>query len=143
MGRQLENISSLFYEGDEMTPFDYIKAINYTKEQMIVDDISEKDYNPFIVNRGLSMGIDTVLQANEMNMRHGLPKRLQFDFLLNSISKRKRFDKWQKADKSEDLEYVKAYYNYSYPKAIAALQVLSPTQLNQIKKKISNKGGVK
>ena len=90
-----------------MTPFDYIKAINYTKEQMIVDDISEKDYNPFIVNRGLSMGIDTVLQANEMNMRHGLPKRLQFDFLLNSISKRKRFDKWQKADKSEDLEYDK------------------------------------
>ena len=125
-----------------MTPFDYIKAINYTKEQMIVDDISEKDYNPFIVNRGLSMGIDTVLQANEMNMRHGLPKRLQFDFLLNSISKRKRFDKWQKADKSEDLEYVKAYYNYSYSKAIAALQVLSPTQLNEIKKKISNKGGV-
>ena len=125
-----------------MTPFDYIKAINYTKEQMIVDDISEKDYNPFIVNRGLSMGIDTVLQANEMNMRHGLPKRLQFDFLLNSISKRKRFDKWQKADKSEDLEYVKAYYNYSYPKANAALQVLSPTQLNEIKKKISNKGGV-
>ena len=125
-----------------MTPFDYVKAINYIKSNLIVDDLTEKEYNPFIVNRALSMGIDTVLQANEMNRSPHLEKRLQFDFLLNSISKRKRFDKWQKADKSEDLEYVKAYYNYSYSKAIAALQVLSPTQLSDIKRKITNKGGV-
>ena len=125
------------------TPFDYVKAISTTKENMIVDDLTEREYNPFIVNRALSMGIDTVLQANEMNQRHHLSKKLQFDFLLNSISKRKRFDKWQKADKSEDLEYVKAYYNYSYPKAVAALSVLSDKQLELIKKKITNKGGVK
>ncbi|MEC8552286.1 MAG: DNA polymerase clamp loader subunit A [Pseudomonadota bacterium] len=125
------------------TPFDYVKAISTTKENMIVDDLTEREYNPFIVNRALSMGIDTVLQANEMNQRHHLSKKLQFDFLLNSISKRKRFDKWQKADKSEDLDYVKAYYNYSYPKAVSALSVLSPTQIETIKKKIDNKGGVK
>lgn len=125
------------------TPFDYIKAITTTKEKMIVDDLTEKEYNPFIVNRGLSMGIDTVLQANEMNQRHHLGKKLQFDFLLNSVSKRKRFDKWQKADKSEDLDYVRAYYNYSYPKAVAALSVLSAKQLDEIKRKITNKGGVK
>ena len=125
------------------TPFDYVKAISYTKEDMIVDDITEKDYNPFIVNRALSMGVDTVLQANEMNQRHHLSKKLQFDFLLNSISKRKRFDKWQKADKSDELDYVRAYYNYSYPKAIAALSVLSNQQIETIKKKIDNKGGVK
>ena len=125
------------------TPFDYVKAISYTKEDMIVDDITEKDYNPFIVNRALSMGIDTVLQANEMNQRHHLSKKLQLDFLLNSISKRKRFDKWQKANKSEELDYVRAYYNYSYPKAIAALSVLSNQQIDTIKKKIDNKGGVK
>jgi len=124
------------------TPFDYVKAIQSTKEDMIVDDLSEKEYNPFIVNRALSMGIDTVLQANEMNQRHHLGKKLQFDFLLNSISKRKRFDKWQKADKSEDLEYVKAYYNYSYPKAVSAISVLTNEQLDYIKKKITNKGGV-
>ena len=125
-----------------MTPFDYAKAINYTNSNLIVDDLTEKEYNPFIVNRALSMGMDTVLKANEMNRSPHLEKRVQFDFLLNSISKRKRFDKWQKADKSEDLEYVKAYYNYSYSKAIAALQVLSPTQLSDIKRKITNKGGV-
>lgn len=125
------------------TPFDYVKAISYTKEDMIVDDITEKDYNPFIVNRALSMGIDTVLQANEMNQRHHLSKKLQFDFLLNSISKRKRFDKWQKADKSEDLDYVRAYFNYSYPKAVSALRILSQKQIDTIKEKVTNKGGVK
>lgn len=125
------------------TPFDYVKAITTTKENMIVDELTEKEYNPYIVNRALSMGIDTVLQANEMNQRHHLGKKLQFDFLLNSISKRKRFDKWQKADKSEDLDYVRAYYNYSYPKAVAALSVLSDKQLDTIKRKITNKGGVK
>nr|BCU99776.1 MAG: hypothetical protein CM15mV30_0700 [uncultured marine virus] len=107
-----------------MTPFDYVKAINYTKSNLIVDDLTEKEYNPFIVNLHLSMGIDTVLQANEMNRSPHL-ESVQFDFLLNSISKRKRFDKWQKAEKSEDLEYVKQYFNYSYPKAVQALSILS------------------
>ena len=124
-------------------PFDYIKAINFTKENLIVDDLTEKEYNAFIINRGLSMGIDTVFQANEMNQRHLLGKKLQFDFLLNSISKRKRFDKWQKADKSEDLDYVRAYFNYSYPKAVSALRILSQKQIDTIKEKVTNKGGVK
>ena len=74
-----------------MTPFDYVKAINYTKSNLIVDDLTEKEYNPFIVNRALSMGMDTVLQANEMNRSPHLEKRLQFDFLLNSISKLIKF----------------------------------------------------
>ena len=124
-------------------PFDYIKAINFTKENLIVDDLTEKEYNAFIINRGLSMGIDTVFQANEMNQRHHLGKKLQFDFLLNSISKRKRFDKWQKADKSEDLDYVRAYFNYADPKAVSALRILSQKQIDTIKEKVTNKGGVK
>lgn len=122
--------------------FDYVKAINFSKEQMIVDDITEKSYNPFIVNRALSMSIDTVLQANEMNMHFHLPKKLQFDFLLNSVSRRKRFDKWQKAQKSDELEYVKEFYKYSYPKALQALSILSPKQIEEIKNKLK-KGGVK
>ena len=125
-----------------MTPFDYVKAINYTKSNLIVDDLTEKEYNPFIVNRALSMGIDTVLQANEMNRSPHLEKRLQFDFLLNSISKRKRFDKWQKAEKSEDLEYVKQCYGYSNAKAKQALDILTDEQISTLKHKL-RKGGMK
>ena len=50
-----------------MSPFDYLNAINYTKKDIMVDDIAEKQYNPFMVNRGLSYFQDTVLMANEMN----------------------------------------------------------------------------
>ena len=50
-----------------MSPFDYLNAINYTKKDTMVDDIAEKQYNPFMVNRGLSYFQDTVLMAKEMN----------------------------------------------------------------------------
>ena len=117
--------------------------LNAYLDGLLRKHLTEKEYNPFIVNRALSMGMDTVLQANEMNRSPHLEKRLQFDFLLNSISKRKRFDKWQKAEKSEDLEYVKQYFNYSYPKAVQALSILSPKQLNEIKTILNKKGGTK
>ena len=78
-----------------MSPFDYLNAINYTKKDIMVDDFAEKEYNPFIVNRGLSYFKDTVLYANEMNKNHTLDHRLQFDFLINIIRKKKR---WSQMD---------------------------------------------
>ena len=74
-----------------MSPFDYLKAINETKKDIMVDDVSEKEYNAFIINRGLSFFNDTVIYANEMNKYHHLDNRLQFDFFINIIRKKKRF----------------------------------------------------
>ena len=51
-----------------MNPFEYVNAINMTKQDIMIDDIAEKAYNPFIVNRSLSYFRDTVLMANEINM---------------------------------------------------------------------------
>ena len=79
-------------------PFQYLNAINDTKQNIMVDDITEKAYNSFMVNRGLSYFKDTVIFANEMNRNHHLDSRLQFDFLINIIRKRKRFSKWIKPD---------------------------------------------
>ena len=64
-----------------MTPFDFLKSINDTKENLIVDDITEKQYNAYMVNRGLSYFPDTVMIANEMNVSPYLDAKLQFDFL--------------------------------------------------------------
>ena len=47
-----------------MGPFDFLNAINDTKVNVMVDDIAEKQYLPFIVNRGLSYFLETVLYAN-------------------------------------------------------------------------------
>ena len=69
-----------------MNPFQYLSAINDTKQDIMVDDISEKQYNAFMVNRGLSYFYDTVLLANEMNQRAHLDNRLQFDFFINIIN---------------------------------------------------------
>ena len=123
----------------------YLKSINETKEHLLDSDdpMWEKKYSPFIINKCLAPFNETIIAVNEMNQRHHLDKKLQYDFLLNSISKRKRFDKWQKADKSEDLDYVRAYFNYSYPKAVSALRILSQKQIDTIKEKVTNKGGVK
>jgi len=37
-----------------MSPFDYLNAINTTKKDIMVDDVAEKAYTSFMVNRGLS-----------------------------------------------------------------------------------------
>lgn len=129
------------YKIAKMSPFVFVDAIHYTKEQLITDDWSEKQYNPFLVNKTLSFGADTVVLANEMNSRPHLEKRLQFDFLINTVRSRKRYNKWIKAEKIEDLEMVKQYFNYSTEKAIQALRILSAENLQKIKN-LMNKGGV-
>ena len=125
-----------------MNPFDYLNAINNTKQDIMVDDIAEKGYAPFMVNRGLSYFNDTVLFANEMNKYHHLDHRLQFDFLINIIRKRKRFSKWTKPEIASDVEVVKEYYGYSNEKARQALSLLTSEQMNELRKKVY-KGGRK
>ena len=123
-------------------PFEYLTAINDTKKDIMVDDIAEKGYNGFMVNRGLSYFNDTVLFANEMNMKAHLDNRLQFDFLINIVRRRKRFSKWMKPETASDVEVVKEYYGYSNQKARQALTLLTPEQIIDIKKKVY-KGGRK
>jgi hypothetical protein len=124
-----------------MTPFDFVNAINFTKQDLFEDPQASKDYIPFIVNRGLSYFPDTVLYSNEMNLRNEIPKDWQFNFFLNSIVKRKRFSKWHKKDaETESLRLVMEYFGYSSEKAKQALNVLDDAQLTIIKEKLY-KGG--
>ena len=121
---------------------DYLKAINQSKEKLMDGDDEEweKKYPPFIVNKCLSPFPDTIQLVNEMNQLPHLDKKLQFDFLINSLRPRKRFTPWMKAKKLDNLEYVKEYYGYSNVKAKTALEILNDEQISAIKKKL-NKGG--
>lgn len=125
-----------------MNPFEYVNSINYTKKDIMIDDIAEKAYNPFMINRSLSYFNDTVAMANEMNIHHSIDNRLQFDFLINIVRRRKRFSKWMKPETASDVEVVKEYYGYSNEKARQALTLLTPEQIIDIKKKVY-KGGRK
>lgn len=123
-----------------MNFFDYLNSINYSKKDIMVDDIAEDEYNPFMVNRGLSYFQDTVLYANEMNRYHHLDNRLQFDFLINIVRKRKRFSKWTKSTNPDTLNVVKEYYGYSDEKAKQVLPLLSSDNIKEMKTRVF-KGG--
>ena len=122
---------------------DWLNSINLTKKNLIDEDASiEKEYPPFIINKCLSGHLDTVLFANEMNQHHFLPKKMQYDFFLNSVRKKKRFSPWLRQDKIQDLDYVKRYYGFSNEKAKQALKILTHEQLAFIKSKFET-GGTK
>ena len=123
---------------------DYLNAINHTKERLMdtEDEEWEKKYPPFIVNKCLSGFQDTLMLVNEINQHPHLDKKLQFDFLLNSLRKQHRYASWMKASKSKNLEYVKEYFGYNNEKARSALKILSDKQIACIKSKL-DKGGRK
>lgn len=124
-----------------MNPFDFVNAINFDKRDLFEDPQAEKDYSPFLINRALSYFPDTVLYANVMNVNATIPKEWQFDFLRQTISKRKRFSKWAKKDAvTDDLAAVCSYYKYSTSRGLEALSMLSEDDIKQIKLQM-DKGG--
>jgi hypothetical protein len=117
-----------------MSPFDFLNSINDNKQDLFTDPQAEKDYNAFIVNKGLSYFPDTILYANEMNKHADLPKKWQFEFLKNSIPKKRRFSKWHKKDQAEDLiKLVMEHYKYSQAKAYEVYDILTPQQIEDIR----------
>ena len=104
------------------------------------DDISEKSYPAFMVNRALSYFNDTVLYANEMNVNHHIDNKLQYQFLINIVRKKKRFSKWLKPQEVNNLELIKEYYGYSNEKAKSVLQLFNNEQIELLKQRIY-KGG--
>ena len=122
---------------------DYLNSINYSKDYLMEEDpLWEKNYPEYIVNRCMSQHLDTIMFANEMNVCSHLDKKLQYDFFINTVRPRKRFSPWGKKQKVDNLELVKQYYGYSNEKAIQALRILTPDQIDFIRTKL-NKGGKK
>ena len=126
-----------------MNPYQFLNSINHTKKDIMIDDIAEKQYVPFVINRSLSYFNDTVLMANEMNINHHIDNRLQFDFLLNIVRKKKRFSKWIKPETVSDVEVVKDYYGYSNEKAKAVLSLFGNEEIDELKQRMYKGGRTK
>ena len=123
---------------------EYLNSINHTKVNLMDsgDEMYEKKYSSFLVNKCLAPHNDTILLVNEMNRFHNIDNKMKYDFLLNTIRSRKRYAPWIKPSKQKNLEYVKEYYGDSNSKAKVALDILDKKQLNLIKEKL-DKGGRK
>ena len=118
--------------------------INHGHTNLIrTGDMDESEYagKCFIINRALSMNVDTILYVNEMNANWQLDPLLQYDYYINSLRKKKRWSKWAKATTpSSDLELIKEYYNYNEQKAREVLDLLSESEIQNLRLKLS-KGG--
>ena len=120
---------------------DWLNSINQTKKNLIDEDPSiEKKYPSYIINRCFSGHLDAIMFANEMNRYNFLPKKMQYDFFINTLRVKKRFSPWLRKDEIKNLDYVKRYYGYSNEKAKQILKILSKEQLNFIKSKFETGG---
>lgn len=124
-------------------PFIFVGAINYSKEDLSLKDNFESEYNPYLTNRSLSFFPDTVLIANEINVFNFIPKKWQFLFYLNIVTKKKRYSnkKWAKQSKDSNESLVMEYYNCSLFKAKEILKLLTKEQIKFIEQKLF-KGGI-
>lgn len=121
-------------------PFDYVKNVSFDKVDIMVDEVEEKSYQPFLVNRALSYHQDSLFFVNEMNVRHSLDSRLQYSFLINTLRKRKRFSKWQKPYESKKIDTVRESYGVSTKIAKEYLELLDDKQYRDLKENMKTGG---
>ena len=112
--------------------YQFFNDITYSKENIMESMDIEDKYVPYSMNKNLSYSAEWIMSVNVMNGNSHLPKRLQYDYFINSIRRRSRkLESWIKPEKSDALESVKEYYNYSNQKAKDAMLLLSNDLLNQ------------
>ncbi len=115
--------------------FDILDDISYNKKEILQEEEDFKEYNPFMINRFLSMDGTTLFLADFINRISHIPKKMQYLFYLFGIDKKKRFFKYQKKGATGDnIKLIKKYYNCNDRKALEILDILSETQIKEIKK---------
>lgn len=118
------------------SPFDFMNSIYNGDNEVSSGNFDIKDYNAFIINRGLSMNIDTVLLAQEMNIRPLIPNENQYHFLHILTKKKKRWGKWFKksSDKNDFplIEILSKEYKFSSKRIDEILNLLNDDQKLEI-----------
>lgn len=115
---------------------DFLNSINQSKENLLSKDPRlEKEYIPFVVNKCFSYFPETVFYANRMNINSHLDKKLQYDYYLYTVSKKKRFSKWVKPEENEKIDMIKEIYGYSDREARMVSDLVSVEELKQFVQK--------
>lgn len=119
-----------------INPFDFVNAINAGDDVITSADdplAMEQAYTPHLTNRAFSYHIDAVLYANEMNMRYGLDKKLQYLYYLYTLKPKRRYGmKWHKPSPRKDIKTLQAVFPCNDERAITVLSLLSKEQMKQI-----------
>lgn len=114
------------------SPFVFVDAVSYNKQDLLDNPELEKDYAPYIVNKSLSYHADALAQANDMNLYYDIDKKMQFDYLKASLRPRKRFAKWVKKPDNSHLELIQRYYSCNERDAEDICSLLTPQDIEKI-----------
>ena len=112
-----------------------INSLN--NKDYIFDEVTEKEYNPWIVNRSLGSSSELLYHVEQINSHSELSKKMQYDYYFYSIPKAKRFKKWIKTnEKSSNYKYIEEiskYFKCSIRKAETAWSIMSDDQRDKMK----------
>lgn len=129
---------------EENLTFKFIESASKTKQDLVknseLPEETEKKYVPFITNKAFSFHADTILHANEMNMKHWLPKDAQYRYYLGALRPRDRRSKWFKSEKDATLDNIQLHFQCNRTVAKQFMKVLSKENIELINNKVS-KGG--
>lgn len=128
-----------------MTPFDISKSVTKTKEDLFTtDELFEKEYVPFVVNRILANSPQTAFFAGAMNQHSLLSKHMQYKFYLAGIPKSTKYTEYIKKEKSdvdqEHLDFICESMNLSLRRALEVYELLGK---DVIVKHLASRGGKK
>lgn len=120
---------------EKVNPFDYIKALSYTKEN-VIDTLGIEEYIPFLANLAFALHKDSILYANDMNMRPGIDKELNWSYYYNGLPKRQRFAEWPKKRKeiaNDDVIVIMELYNINRTNAELYAGLISDNDMNKLR----------
>jgi hypothetical protein len=131
----------------------YENSINSGKEPLDLDGVQEAKYSQWRTNNSLSNFQETILYSNEMNMNYHLTDKMHYQYLFYSVRKAKRFGKKEddkvkrkrekeQKEKEELHSLIQSFYKYNDARTKEAIRILSPEQIDIIRKK-QEKGGVR
>lgn len=118
-----------------MELFDYLKALTDKNEDLDFDNEEiRKDYQPYMINRFVSMAEVFTQVVNEIN-RYDLPKSVHFRYLFSVLPKRKQFFHYikKKKDLTQTEKLVIAnYFEVGLKEAERYIQLLDEKQVEEI-----------
>lgn len=131
-------------ESTKLSPFDFLTSINEKKTMNFSDENTERQYNPFMVNRGLSQSMDTVRLASLMDSNYHLDKKMQYDFYFHIIPKNKRFAKWAKGEleREEIVQLLMKKYQYSKKRAAEISSLINSDEVQKLKDRLHEGGKI-
>lgn len=119
--------------------FDFLNDVCDLKKDILSED-NQGELNMFFLNRWLSMRVDTIMYAQEMNKNSHLPKRMQYDFYLHSIKKSRRKFHYIKHSKQEEIDVVMEYHGCNETRAKELLPLFSADDFSYMKSRLFRGG---